>query len=219
MTQVKKALVRRAILDVAYELFSERGYHGTTLQDVCERVGIGVSSLYSYFPSKIHLLYALAEPWQKDAFAKLQSKVKTLSTPRERLRCILLGIWRDIPQENIGLANSMMEALSSADPSQEKPSGLLRLIEHRLASMLRSALPTLVQRNVNFELLANLLLMAYDGFVINRRLNDLRDIEELVTNLCDMLLVDDAPTNAAGRARSGDNVTRVSLPKAKMRRV
>ena len=120
MTQVKKALVRRAILDVAYELFSERGYHGTTLQDVCERVGIGVSSLYSYFPSKIHLLYALAEPWQKDAFAKLQSKVKTLSTPRERLRCILLGIWRDIPQENIGLANSMMEALSSADPSQEK---------------------------------------------------------------------------------------------------
>ena len=206
-------------MDVAYELFSERGYHGTTLQDVCERVGIGVSSLYSYFPSKIHLLYALAEPWQKDAFAKLQSKVKTLSTPRERLRCILLGIWRDIPQENIGLANSMMEALSSADPSQEKPSGLLRLIEHRLASMLRSALPTLVQRNVNFELLANLLLMAYDGFVINRRLNDLRDIEELVTNLCDMLLVDDAPTNAAGRAHSGDNVTHVSLPKAKMRRV
>ena len=48
--------------------------------------------------------------------------------------------------------------------------------------MLRSALPTLVQRNVNFELLANLLLMAYDGFVINRRLNHLRDIEELVTN-------------------------------------
>jgi AcrR family transcriptional regulator len=218
MAQVKKASIRQAILDVAYDLFSERGYHGTTLQDVCERAGIGVSSLYSYFPSKIHLLYALAEPWQKDAFARLQARVKTLETPRERLRCILLGVWRDIPQENLGLANSMMEALSSADPTQKKPSTLLRLIEHRLAAMLQSALPTHVQRKVNFELLANLLLMAYDGFVINRRLNDLRDIEELVSNLCDILLDNNTREPSNESARSRKSVMHLSLPKAKVPR-
>ena len=218
MGQVKKESIRKAILDVAYESLSERGYHGTTLQDICERAGIGVSSLYSYFPSKIHLLYALAEPWQKDAFARLQAKVKALGTPRERLHCILLGIWRDIPQENLGLANSMMEALSSADPSQKKPSGLLRLIEQRLAVMLQSALPTRVPRKVNFELLANLLLMAYDGFVINRRLNDLRNIEELVANLCDILLDGNSPETTEN-APSSDIVVRVSMPKAKVRRL
>ncbi|MFZ0838088.1 MAG: hypothetical protein WAM77_11580, partial [Xanthobacteraceae bacterium] len=31
-------------------------------------------------------------------------------------------------------------------------------------------------------------MMAYDGFVINRRLNDLRDIEQLVEIMCDLLL-------------------------------
>jgi hypothetical protein len=30
--------------------------------------------------------------------------------------------------------------------------------------------------------------MAYDGFVINRRLNDLRDIERLSDAMCDILL-------------------------------
>ena len=36
------------------------------LLDIAERAGIGVSSLYSYFPSKLHLLYAVFEPWQKE---------------------------------------------------------------------------------------------------------------------------------------------------------
>ena len=42
------------------------------------------------------------------------------SNPRDKLRAILLGIWRDIPMENIGLANSLMEALASADPAVEE---------------------------------------------------------------------------------------------------
>jgi AcrR family transcriptional regulator len=215
MAQVKKNSVRQAILDVAYDMFSERGYHSTTLQDICERAGIGVSSLYSYFPSKLHLLYALAEPWQKDAFERLQAKVKALETPRERLRCILLGVWRDIPQENIGLANSLMEALSSADPAQKKPSTLLRVVEHRLASMLQSTLPAHLQGKVSFELLANLFLMAYDGFVINRRLNDLRDIEKLVSNLCDILLGSEQLEAAGKSPRLSAKVVHVALPKTK----
>jgi AcrR family transcriptional regulator len=188
MAQVKKIFVRQAILDSAFDLFSERGYHSTTLQDIGDRAGIGVSSLYSYFPSKIHLLYAVVEPWQKDAFARLEARVKALTTPRRRLRCILLGIWRDMPNENIGLANSLMEALASADPTQKKPSPLLRWTEERLMAMLKSALPSDPQRVIDYELLPNLFMMAFDGFVINRRLNDLRDIDKLVDTMCDILL-------------------------------
>jgi AcrR family transcriptional regulator len=188
MAQIKKAGVKQAILDSAYDCFSERGYYDTTLQDICDRAGVGVSSLYSYFPSKLHLLYAVVEPWQKSAFARLEKRVKTLNSPRMRLRCILLGIWRDIPCENIGLANSQMEALASADPKQKKPSPLLRWAEAQLRKMLRECVPAGIERDFNYDLLSHLFLMAYDGFVINRRLNDLRDIEQLVDTVCDMIL-------------------------------
>jgi AcrR family transcriptional regulator len=188
VVQVKRDSVRNAILDSARDLFSERGYHGTTLLDIAEVAGTGVSSLYSYFPSKIHLLYAVFEPWYKDAFKRLEARAAVLTDPRERLRCILLGIWRDIPNENIGLANSHMEALTSADPKLKKPTPLLRWTEERLLTMLQRAIPPGPRRPVNYDLLPNLLMMAYDGFVINRRLNDLRDIERLVDTMCDIIL-------------------------------
>lgn len=188
MVQVKKKVVRQAILDSAHDLFSEHGYHATTLQEIAERAGVGVSSLYSYFPSKIHLLYAVVEPWQKDAFERLEKRVLKFKAPRERLRAILLGVWRDMPMENIGLANSLMEALASADPTQKKPSPLLKWTEDKLMTMLNTALPQGGDGGIDYEVLPNLFMMAYDGFVINRRLNDLRDIERLSEALCDIIL-------------------------------
>jgi AcrR family transcriptional regulator len=188
VVQVKKKVVRQAILDSAHDLFSEHGYHATTLQEIAERAGVGVSSLYSYFPSKIHLLYAVVEPWQKDAFERLEKRVLKFKAPRERLRAILLGVWRDMPMENIGLANSLMEALASADPTQKKPSPLLKWTEDKLMTMLNTALPENGPGRIDYDVLPNLFMMAYDGFVINRRLNDLRDIERLSEALCDIIL-------------------------------
>ena len=176
MVQVKKKQVRQAILDSAYDLFSERGYHSTTLQDVAELAGIGVSSLYSYFPSKLHLLYAVFEPWHKGEFEQLEKRILKLKSPRDRLFALLLGLWRDIPIANIGLTNSLMEA---------KPVPLLKWTEERLMRMLKAALPEV---QVDHDALSTLFIMAYDGFVINRRLNDLRDIERLSNALCDLLL-------------------------------
>ena len=187
MVQVKKKAVRQAILDSAYELFSERGYHSTTLQDIAGFAGVGVSSLYSYFPSKLHLLYAVFEPWYKAEFTELEKRVLRLKSPRDRLRTVLLGLWRDIPIANIGFANSHMEALASADPGEKKPVPLLKWNEERLTKLLSGALPANSAR-IDHGALATLFIMAYDGFVINRRLNDLRDIERLSDAICDVLL-------------------------------
>lgn len=188
MVQVKKKELRQAILDSAFELFSERGYHRTTLQDIAEITGVGVSSLYSYFPSKLHLLYAVFEPWYRDAFEQLEKRALRLTSPRDRLRAVLLGLWRDLPMANIGLANSLMEALASADPEQKKPVPLLKWTEERLTELLSDALPAQQGDRIDWDALSTLFIMAYDGFVINRRLNDLRDIERLSDAMCDILL-------------------------------
>jgi AcrR family transcriptional regulator len=215
MVQVKKASVRNAITASAYELFSKHGYHATTLQDIAQMAGTGVGSLYSYFPSKLHLLYAVVEPWQKDAFERLAARVETVANPRQRLRAILLGIWRDMPAENIGLANSHMEGLASADPTQKKPSPLLRWTEERLTRMLNGVIPA--RSPVDYMLLTNLFMMAYDGFVINRRLNDLRDIDRLVEIMCDIMLGSRSRQRAASRRAGGPGRLRTKQSVAKRR--
>lgn len=188
MVQVKRASVRTALQQSAVDLFSEQGYHKTTLSEVTARAGTGISSLYSYFPSKLHLLYAAVEPWQLDAFGRLRLRVAAIADRRERLLCILLGVWRDIPMENIGLANALIEALSGASQEEKKPFKLLPAVEAELSRLLAGVLEPDGEPSSASDLLANLVMMAFDGYVINRRLGALRDIEQTAAIMCDALL-------------------------------
>ncbi len=52
---------REQILDCALGCFGERGYHATSIADVCARARIGRGTLYQYFDDKRSLLVALAE--------------------------------------------------------------------------------------------------------------------------------------------------------------
>ena len=49
------------ILDVAEELFAEKGYEGATLREVASRVGIRTPSLYNHFDGKDSLYAAVLE--------------------------------------------------------------------------------------------------------------------------------------------------------------
>lgn len=49
-----------ALVEVSQRLFAERGYHETTLDDICGEVGVRVQTLLRHFESKAHLAMA---PW------------------------------------------------------------------------------------------------------------------------------------------------------------
>ncbi len=57
----KGELTAERILDAAEALFAERGYAGTTLRDVANRVDLRIPSLYNHFPSKDALYAAVLE--------------------------------------------------------------------------------------------------------------------------------------------------------------
>ncbi len=59
--------VRRKILDAARELFVAEGYRSVSVRKVAEKIEYSPAALYSYFPSKDDLFFALAE----EGFLKL----------------------------------------------------------------------------------------------------------------------------------------------------
>lgn len=62
MRVVKKPEERRnEILDAVDELFSQKGFDGTTTTDILDKVGIARGTLYYYFKSKEDLMDALIE--------------------------------------------------------------------------------------------------------------------------------------------------------------
>lgn len=190
MVQVKKASVRDAIVDAAARRFSEQGFQGTTLAQIAAGAGVAVGNIYSYFPSKLHLLYEVYRPWLTNQVEALAVSVAGETGPRAKIRRILVGLWHEIPAADPGLANSLMEALASADPDAGKPDDLLRWTEDRLTRMFEEALPPGKRGPITGGMLANLCLMAFDGYVINMRLRDLRDIDALADMVADLLLGD-----------------------------
>lgn len=48
----KKLELRRDIIDAAFEVFAEKGYHATGIADIATRLGIGHGTFYRYFANK-----------------------------------------------------------------------------------------------------------------------------------------------------------------------
>jgi AcrR family transcriptional regulator len=59
-------ITRERILEAARGLFTERGYAGTSIRDIAERLEMTKAALYYHFPGKQDVLSALVEPWLKE---------------------------------------------------------------------------------------------------------------------------------------------------------
>lgn len=66
--------IRLSILDAARELFTREGYRNVSLRKIAERVEYSPAAIYSYFPSKDDIFFALAE----EGFRKLDAKVRAI---------------------------------------------------------------------------------------------------------------------------------------------
>ncbi|MEM9593771.1 MAG: TetR family transcriptional regulator [Acidobacteriota bacterium] len=60
-TKLETDLTRRKILDVALDVFAERGYSRTSLQEIADRAGFTRGAVYWHFKNKADLLAALEE--------------------------------------------------------------------------------------------------------------------------------------------------------------
>lgn len=85
----EKATDRR-ILEAATRLFSEQGYHGTSMREVAAAVGIRAASLYNHYPGKEDLLVRIATGVMEELLAGGQAAIEGYDDPSERLRALVV---------------------------------------------------------------------------------------------------------------------------------
>ena len=194
MAQVKKASVRDAILESAFERFQEAGYSETTLAGIARGAGVTMYNIYNYFDSKLEILFAVYEPWLEERLDALVAEVATLNEPRDKLRTIFRTLFRDIPAENGGFANNLLQAISARRPDEVYSSALLGRSEAKITAVLREILPAGDARLVDDGQLSHLLFMAFDGFAINYKLRGKsRRAEAISDMLSDLILAGAEP--------------------------
>jgi AcrR family transcriptional regulator len=87
---------RAKLLDAAARLFSERGFHATSMRDIAKAVGMLSGSIYYHFESKDEMLLAVCEEGISRVEAAVQHAVATETEPWARLEAACAGHLRGL---------------------------------------------------------------------------------------------------------------------------
>ena len=89
----RKIATRRALLEAAYRLFLERGYHETTMEAVADEAGVSRRTAFRYFPTKHSLVF----PERDRRLARFQELLAEgeAPTPYAGLRRAVLSLAAD----------------------------------------------------------------------------------------------------------------------------
>ena len=76
---------KQQIIEAAIICFSEKGYRGTSIQDIADALGIAKGSMYFYFKSKEDLLQSICKHYMETIVKQAQTIAGSSLEPREKL--------------------------------------------------------------------------------------------------------------------------------------
>lgn len=79
------------ILDAALHVFTTRGLHDGTMEEIAEAAELGKATLYYYFPSKETILSALVEMTIEHQFDGIRERAQQATNPLEAASAIIRG--------------------------------------------------------------------------------------------------------------------------------
>lgn len=83
-------MTRDEILEAAAQIFSEKGYHAASMQDIALAVDLQKASLYHHFSSKQEILLAILDRALDMLIANMQEVLKLPCSPDVKLRQAML---------------------------------------------------------------------------------------------------------------------------------
>ena len=79
-------MTRKDILDASAQIFSQKGYHGTSMQDIAMAVNLQKASLYHHVSSKQEILFDLLNRGLDLLITQVEEAVAEPGSPDQRLR-------------------------------------------------------------------------------------------------------------------------------------
>jgi TetR/AcrR family transcriptional regulator len=122
-SQARSERTRAAILRAAEELFAERGFGSSRLEDVAERVGIRRASIFYYFPDKPALYDAVLANALSDLLARTSNALRAPGGLSARIEAAVAA-WVETLGARPTLARLLLREAAEGTP--ESPPALLR---------------------------------------------------------------------------------------------
>lgn len=81
---------RRRLFETAVNLFGDRGFHGVSMRDLAEALGLKGASLYAHVPSKQHLLFEITRIGFTEHHTRIKAALLEAGTdPADQMRALV----------------------------------------------------------------------------------------------------------------------------------
>ena len=116
--QRRSAEIRERLFRSALQLFAQKGFAETTVEDITEAADVGKGTFFNYFPSKDHILLAFGEM----QLGKLEAAIETARRTNEPMPEFLRGLGARMTQEpvrNPAIIRALLQAYLSTTPVRQ----------------------------------------------------------------------------------------------------
>jgi AcrR family transcriptional regulator len=113
--QRRSTEIRERLFRAALQLFAQKGFAETTVEDITEAADVGKGTFFNYFPSKDHILLAFGEM----QLAKLEAAIELARRTNEPMPEFLRGLGTRMTQEpvrNPAIIRALLQAYLSTTP-------------------------------------------------------------------------------------------------------
>jgi TetR/AcrR family transcriptional regulator, cholesterol catabolism regulator len=114
---VENAMARKNILDGAAELFTQRGFHATTVREIGDHVGIGQSSLYYHAKNKSQILVDINEEFMDGLVVAMDEIAAGPGSGLDKLDLVVHELLREIAEHKDVVTVVLHERRSLPEPA------------------------------------------------------------------------------------------------------
>jgi AcrR family transcriptional regulator len=165
---------RDAALQAAMLLFWRKGFAATSMNDLCDAMGIRSPSLYAAFGSKEALYLEAVEHYVRTIGPPVWDKLAEGATARAGVENLLLAGTESLPESGATPAGCMAMLAAVSDEWPTAIADVVRKVRLNMLGMLRSRLETAVTEgelpaSTDIDRLSRFYLSVFQGMAIQAR--------------------------------------------------
>ena len=161
---------RERILTTAISLFSERGFAGTSVAEVCERAGVVKTAVYWHFDSKEGLLEAALERVASTWIEQIRASVEQVGGIAARLDRFISGLRWLVLERSETLALILGAILERSEVDDARRESLRRIVVQAREAITQGIRDTLGGDLPDLDLIADVALSLVNGIVLSHKL-------------------------------------------------
>ena len=167
----KKEAKKDKLIEKSMELFCEKGYHTTKVEEITKALGISKGNFYTYFGSKEEVLYEILDIMKNERI-KMLEEIDTDKAPKEILKTFIEDyiqfFFKYLKKVNLQNIDHFLKDEKVLNYAEEIQDILVDFLKKNIVERIRES----KNKEYNLRFISEFILASIEGFLLYEHLRE-----------------------------------------------